>query len=162
MKYVYGILGVAILVLVANWAYQFAPKPVEEPMTQTVFVYYTIPTETDMDFVAVEREVLVSDDRDVLALATLQELVKGPTDSEKAQGIASSFNDETVVNSVKFEDGVVTIDFNETFDMQMGGSMRVRAISQSIRKTVQQFDQTTEYTFKLTVNNGAREAVLEP
>jgi len=162
MKYVYGILGMIVLALVANWAYQASPKPVAEPTTQTVLVYYTIPTETDMDFVAVEREVPVSDNGDVLALATLQELVKGTTDAERAQGIMSSFNDGTEVNSVKFEDGVVTIDFNETFDAQMGGSMRVRAISQTIRRTVQQFNQTTEYTIKLTVNNGEREAVLEP
>ncbi|AKM84616.1 TPA: hypothetical protein DHW58_02635 [Patescibacteria group bacterium] len=162
MKYLYWLIGLVILVGVGWLAYQAAPRPVEEPTTQKVFVYYTLLTETDMDLVAVEREVPVNDNKNVLALEALRELVKGPTDAEQTQGIYSSFNDGTEVNSVALADGVAIIDFNETFDTPMGGSARVRAISQTLLKTVQQFDQATEYTLGLTVNNGERDAVLEP
>ena len=163
MRYFYGLIGLVILVGLAYWADLAQPKPEPVPETRKIFVYYALPTETDMDFVAVEREVEAAEPLSETALLALRELVKGPTEAERGLGLVSSFNDGTEVNSVKVtEPGMVTIDFNEIFDTPMGGSARVRAISESIQKTFQQFDQTTKYEFTFTVNNGEREAVLEP
>jgi len=158
-------LAIIPLVLLGIWIYTVTVRLKQNEnaaLTQPVLVYYTIPTETDFDFVAVERGVPRTDSMDTLALSALREWVKGPTDLEKAQGMGSSLNDGTEVNSVKIENGQATIDFNDKFDTPMGGSARVMSISRSIERIMKQFGVNGMTNIKLTINNGGREAVLEP
>lgn len=130
--------------------------------TQMVLVYYSVSTETDVDFVAVERGVPKTADVNKLAIETLQEWIKGPTEAQKLQGMYNSLNEGVVVNSVTIEDGKATIDFNDKFDTPMGGSTRVMSIAKSIEKIMKQFGVVSFSDIKLTINNGERAAVLEP
>jgi len=160
-------LAIIPLVLLGIWIYTTTIQLKGNPMTvksdtQAVLVYYAISTETDFDFVAVERMVPKTDSIDTLALETLSEWVKGPTEGQKSQGMDSVLNDGVVVNSVKIEDNQATIDFNDKFDTPMGGSARVMVISQSIQKIMKQFGVEGMSNIKLTINNGERVAVLEP
>jgi spore germination protein GerM len=158
-------LAIIPLVLAGIWIYTTSTRLKQNEntaLTQPVLVYYTIPTETDFDFVAVERGVPRTDSVDTLALSALREWVRGPTDLEKAQGMGSSLNDGTEVNSVKIENGQATIDFNDKFDTPMGGSARVMSIGRSLEKTMEQFGVEGMANIKLTINNGERAAVLEP
>ncbi|MFH0905161.1 MAG: GerMN domain-containing protein [bacterium] len=161
------VFGLVFLALVAAGAYwlnnkdQPGPK-VQKPMAQMVFVYFVKPTETDMDWVAVERGIPVSDKVEDSMLDTLKLLVQGPTQAEIDLGLSAPFNEGTQVNSVQFDDDILIIDFNDKFDRQMGGSMRVRAISGMIDETVRQFPIEGVAHIELTINNGEREAVLEP
>ena len=153
------------LVLFGIWIYTTTMRLEQNEnadLTQPVLVYYTIPTETDFDFVAVERGVPRTDDMDALALSALREWVKGPTDLEKAQGMGSSLNEGAEVNSVKIESGQATVDFNDKFDTPMGGSARVMSIGRSIERIMKQFGVDGMANITLTINNGERAAVLEP
>ena len=160
-------LAIIPLVLLGIWIYTTTMRLKDKPAivqtdTQAVLVYYAVSTETDFDFVAVERNVPKAESLDQLALETLREWISGPTEGQRSQGMASVLNDGTVVNSVKIEGGQATIDFNDKFDTPMGGSARVMVISQSIQKIMKQFGVDGMSNIKLTINNGERTAVLEP
>jgi spore germination protein GerM len=157
------LLAVIPLVLLGIWIYTTTMQLTSKPTaTQSVLVYYAVPTATDFDFVAVERIVPKTDDANELALAALREWAKGPTVGQRSQGMSSALNDGVVVNSVKIEDGQATIDFNDKFDTPMGGSARVMVISQSVQKIMKQFGVEGMPNIRLTINNGERVAVLEP
>jgi len=162
MKYFIWLIGLVLLTAIGWAAYQYGPRSQVTADKEEVLVFFVRPTQTDMEFVPVEREILKTDSFEGKVLATLQEWVKGPTETEKAAGVGSGLNAGTEVNSVELANDVVIIDFNETFDWQMGGSFRVLAIRGQIERIVQQFDLMQAYELKLTVGSGEREAVLEP
>jgi len=167
LKYFLGFVGLLVLALIGFMVYTYTPRaggPVTNQTHQTekVKIFLTNPTDTDMEFVAVDREVAKSNVFETLVAETLTELIKGPTATEKLQGLSAPFNDGTVVNYVKISGNTLIVDFNDRFDFQMGGSMRVRAIFQMIDRTVRQFPLDGVTQLKLTVNRGEREAVLEP
>ena len=134
------------------WLYQrYNSAPVNSPGEQmTISVYFAKSEPTDIAIVSVKRTIPKTV---AVATAAMQELLKGPTDAEKAQGLSTA-------NYVRIENGVATVDFNDRFDFQMGGSARVMAINQQILKTLTQFP--TIKTIKLTINQGERPANLEP
>ncbi|MBN2585179.1 GerMN domain-containing protein [Patescibacteria group bacterium] len=159
-------LAIIPLVLLGIWVYtttsQLKKPSVIQSNTQSVLVYYVVPTETDFDFVAVERIVPKTNAINELALATIQEWIKGPTEGQRSQGMSSPLNDGVVVNSVNIDNGQAIIDFNNNFDTPMGGSARVVAISGSIERLMKQFEVDGMANIALTINNGERDAVLEP
>lgn len=161
MKSILWIIGLAILVLVANWAYQAwrAPADTTSDM-QIVKVYFNESRPTEIVQVAVDREVLVSEDVQKLAESAIEVLLNGPTAEEHEQGLSTAIQDGSVMNYVKVEGSVATVDFNDIFDFQLGGSAQVLAIRGQIEKTLTQFDEIDEV--KITINKGEREAVLEP
>ena len=162
MKYLYWVIGIVLLAGVLYWAYKTPAKVVPVSETETVYVFLTRMTETDMEFVPVEREVAKTNVVEDLIKATLTKLIEGPTVEEKASGLLVSFNVGTIVNYVKIEGDTLTVDFNETFDFQMGGSARVTSISQGLLRTIEQFPLDGVEGIRFTVNNGERTAVLEP
>jgi len=166
MKNILWLMGLIVLMLVAAGTYTYLkPAPANEavaPATQTVSIYLARSGETDIELVAVEREVVFSDVAEELMRSALSVLVQGPSADEVEAGLSSPFNEGTVVNSVVMNEGVVTADFNEQFDFQMGGSARVMAMRQSVEQTLRQFLSDESVTFRLTINHGEREAVLEP
>ena len=160
-------LSIIPLVLLGVWIYTTTmqlrdPSTIVSSDTQTVLVYYAVSTETDFEFVAVERDVPKTDSINALALSALQEWIKGPTETQLSQGMNNVLNYGVVVNSVAIENGQAVIDFNESFDTPMGGSARVTVISQSIQKIMRQFGVEGMNNIKLTINNSERESVLEP
>ena len=158
MKYIAWILIGTVLGAVGDWLFlQYNSGPVIPQQTQTILAYFNRSEPTDIVQVAVNRTISVTK---AVATAAMQELLKGPTAAEKAEGLTTAINAGTVLNYVKIENGIATVDFNDQFDFQIGGSARVRAIYQQIFKTLTQF--STIKSIQLTINNGERPANLEP
>jgi spore germination protein GerM len=159
-------LFVPVLCLVAAAIFlffNFNPRGSQnEPVlaTRQILVYFNRSEPTEIVQVAVSRTIPVIVTPALSAEAAINELLKGPTDAERAQGLTTSISDETVLNYVTIENGTATVDFNDRFDFQMGGSARVTAIYQQIYQTLHQFSPIDE--LKITVNHGERPAVLEP
>ncbi|MFA5009882.1 MAG: GerMN domain-containing protein [Patescibacteria group bacterium] len=165
MKYFLWFIGIVILVAVGIVVYTYTPRLGAEQnntTTDSVVVFFTRMTDTDMEFVSVDREIVQTNVFEEMVKRTLQELIKGPTAEEARDGLSVSFNSGTEINYVKISGNTLTVDFNEKFDIPMGGSARVRSISQTIDRTIRQFPIDGIDDIKLTVNNGEREAVLEP
>lgn len=161
MRYILWVIGLAVLVLIANWAYQSGRSPANTgSSTQTVKVYFSENQPTEIVQVAVDREVLASSDIEKLAGSAIIAMLGGPTDEERAQGLLTAIQDGSHMNYVRIKDGIATVDFNEAFDFQLGGSAKVLAIRGQVEKTLMQFAGVDEV--KITINNGEREAVLEP
>ena len=145
-----GLIGIMVLPQCRQ-----IPKPASD--TQDIVVYFSRSEPTEIVQVAVDRMVEKTDD---IASTAIRELLKGPTESEKAQGLTTAIANGTVLNYVRIENGVATVDFNDKFDYQMGGSARVTAIRGQIEKTLFQFPGIKEVV--ITINFGERPAVLEP
>jgi len=157
MKYLlWFLLGLAVG-LSGYWLIGQYYHPQATPVTRTILVYFNKSEPTDIVQVAVERTIVKTV---AVATAAMQELLKGPTEAEKAAGLTTAINAGTVLNYVRIDNGVATVDFNSQFDFQMGGSARVRAIYQQIFKTLTQF--STIQDIKLTIDHGSRPANLEP
>lgn len=166
MKYVFWFIGLLVLIGLAMVVFKYTPRPNavnnSTQDTEQVEIFLTRVTQTDMEFVPVKREVPKTNVIEDLIKETLQELIKGPTSAEAAQGLTVAFNQGTEVNYVRISGDTLTVDFNSRFDTPMGGSTRVSSIFQSIDRTVRQFPLEGVSDIKLTVNNGERAANLEP
>lgn len=130
--------------------------------TMTVKVYFNNPdidpnwdTECNNVF-AVERKILLT--RSV-ALAAMTELLKGPTDAEKANGYITNINAGVKVQKLTIENGVAKIDFDERLEYQVGGSCKTSAIIAQIKQTLKQFSTVKDVVISI---NGETEAILQP
>lgn len=158
MRHIVWLLIGVIIGASSYWLFQqYNSALVSPPVTRTIMIYFNKSEPTDIVQVAVERTFPKTV---AVATAAVEELLKGPTEVEKAAGLTTAINAGTVLNYVRIDNGVATVDFNEQFDFQMGGSARVRAIYQQIYKTLTQFSTIKE--IKITINHGARPANLEP
>ncbi len=158
MRHIFWLLIGVIIGAGGYWLFQQYNSALVNPsVTRTIMVYFNKSEPTDIVQVAVERNIVKTA---AVATATMQELLKGPTATEKAEGLTTAINAGTALNYVRIDNGVATVDFNDQFDFQMGGSARVRAIYQQIYKTLTQFSTIKE--IKITVNHGERDANLEP
>ncbi len=104
----------------------------------------------------VEREIAKTE---AVARAALEELLKGATEEEKANGFFSNINPGVKIQSLSIENGVARVDFNEQMEFQIGGSCRVAAISAQIRETLKQFSTVGEVVISI---NGRTEDILQP
>jgi hypothetical protein len=93
-----------------------------------------------------------------VASATINELLKGPTDEEKKNGYFSSIPVETKVNSIKIENGILSVDFSKEAEYG-GGSCAQAAKARSIVKTLTQF--STVKNVKLSIE-GNTEDIFQP
>lgn len=112
--------------------------------------------ETCTELYPVERQIIKTP---AIARATIEELLKGPTQEEKAQGFFTSINEGVKINSLTIVDGVAKIDFDETLEAAVGGSCRVSAIRQEITQTLKQFPTVKEVIISI---NGRTEDILQP
>lgn len=158
VRYLIWLLIGVIIGASSYWLFQqYNSASVSPPVTRTILIYFNKSEPTDIVQVAVERDIFKTV---AVATAAMQELLKGPTASEKAEGLTTAINAGTILNYVRIDKGIATVDFNDQFDFQMGGSARVRAIYQQIYKTLTQF--STIKSIQLTINHGERPANLEP
>jgi len=104
----------------------------------------------------VEREILKTE---AVGRAALTELLKGPTDAEKAQGFFTTINPGVKIQSLTIENGLAKVDFDEQLEFQVGGSCRVSAISAEIRETLKQFPTVDSVIISI---NGRTEDILQP
>lgn len=89
----------------------------------------------------------------------LEELLKGPTAAESAQGYMTSLNAGVKLNSLVIENGTARADFDEMLDRSVGGSCRVAAISSQIRNTLMQFPSVSRVEISM---NGRTDDILQP
>jgi len=94
------------------------------------------------------------------ARAAIEELLKGPIESEKAQGYFTSINPGVKIQSLSINSqGVARIDFDEQLEFQVGGSCRVSAIRAEITETLKQFPSVKSVIISI---NGRTEDILQP
>ncbi len=108
----------------------------------------------------VERRILKTQ---AIARAALEELLKGTTDAEEAEGFFTSINPGVKIQSLiidpSADGGVAKVDFDEQLEFQVGGSCRVAAISWQIRETLKQFSTVKDVIISI---NGRTEDILQP
>lgn len=104
----------------------------------------------------VEREILKTS---AVAKAGLEELLKGPTENEKAGGFFTSINNGVKIQKLTIENGIAKVDFDEQLEFQAGGSCRVSAIRSQIIQTLKQFQSVNEVIISI---NGRTEDILQP
>lgn len=104
----------------------------------------------------VERKVRKT--KGVLA-AALEELLKGPTEREKADGYSTSINSGVSVRKLIVEEGVAYVDFDRQVEYQVGGSCRTSAIIAEIKNTLMQFSNVKGVVISV---EGRTEDALQP
>jgi hypothetical protein len=91
--------------------------------------------------------------------AAIEELLRGPAETEKTQGFFTSINSEVKIQNLTIENGIAKIDFDEQLQFQVGGSCRVSAIRAEIIETLKQFESVKEVIISI---NGRTEDILQP
>jgi len=91
--------------------------------------------------------------------AALEELLKGPTEDEKAQGCYTSINTGVKIQKLSIVGGVAKVDFDKQLEFQVGGSCRVAAINSQIVTTLKQFSSVKEVIISI---DGRTEDILQP
>jgi hypothetical protein len=95
---------------------------------------------------------------DVL-VASLRELLRGPTLTEERQGFFTSIPEEVSVRSLTFEEGRVAVDFSSELSLGVAGLCRVQAIRSQIERTLKQFPVVRAVSISI---GGSTEGTLEP
>ncbi len=104
----------------------------------------------------VERAV---DKTQAVAMAALDELLKGVSEEEKSQGYFTSINAGVKINKLVIENGTAEVDFDEQLEFQAGGSCRVSAIRSQIIQTLKQFPTIENVVISI---DGRTEDILQP
>ena len=89
---------------------------------------------------------------------SLEELLNGPTEAEKAQGYFTSIPAGSKPNSISIVDGQALVDFNEATESG-GGSCSMASRTAQITKTLLQFPTVT--SVKLSIN-GRTQDIFQP
>ncbi len=136
------------------------PVRIEKAETMAVKVYFNN-EKMDPEFSCnkvfpVERQIVKTK---AVARAALEELLRGTTESEEAQGFFTSINPGVKIQQLTIENGVARVDFDEQLEYQVGGSCRVAAISWEIIETLKQFPSVQSVIISI---NGRTEDILQP
>jgi spore germination protein GerM len=116
--------------------------PTPTPATVEVLLYFPRLTDTDVEFVAVERSV-ASDQ--AAPDAVIQLLLDGPTSAEEAeQGVSDPFPEGVEVLSLEVDGTTATVDLSAELLDYGGGSAAVMAIGGAITETVLEATGATE------------------
>ncbi len=94
-----------------------------------------------------------------VARAALEELLKGPSPGEKAEGYFTSLNPGVKIQKLTIENGTARVDFDATLESQVGGSCRVAAIRAQITETLNQFPGVQQVIISI---DGRTEDILQP
>lgn len=92
------------------------------------------------------------------ARAALEQLLMGPTKTEKDEGFYTNINPNVKIQSLIIENGVAKVDFSKELEAP-GGSCRVSGIRAQITKTLQQFSTVRDVIISI---NGNSETILQP
>lgn len=140
-----------------------SPPAAETPAKNIIVkIYFNNPkTDPNWEFecsnvLPVEREIPYTKS---VALATINELLKGPTDAEKTKGYVSNINSGVKVQKLTIVNSVAKIDFNEQLQYQVGGSCKTSAIIAQIKQTLKQFKTIKDVIISI---DGESESILQP
>lgn len=129
---------IAAAVLLVSCAPE-VPDPDPVISDETIDIYFSKVSDDCSETVAVQRE---SGAETTLATA-LQDLLAGPTEQEKAEGVISLFNDETkdLLISAEIEDGIAKVDFEDLRPVipNASSSCGSTALLAQLDRTVEQF-----------------------
>jgi spore germination protein GerM len=95
------------------------------------------------------------------AKAALEELLKGPTDTELSQGLSTEIPAGTRLNSLRVGNGTANADFSSEIRNYGGGSARVQAIMDQIQNTIMANDDSVK-TVVVTVDGVSSDEALQP
>ena len=95
------------------------------------------------------------------AEGALTELLKGPTEGEKQEGLFSPIPEGTRLNSYAVDGDIARIDFSRELLQFGGGSAAVRGITTEINKTVLANDSRVA-TVEITIEGQPADEVLQP
>jgi germination protein M len=128
------------------------PEPSDAATTTAIRLYFVgpgggTPARADPFLTSVQREI-PSTQR--IALATLRELVDGPSAADEARlgGISTAVPASTLVLDVSIDDGLATVDLSREFESG-GGSFSMFARLAQVVYTVTQFPTVDEVQFEL-------------
>lgn len=93
------------------------------------------------------------------ARAAIEELLLGPTVSERSQGYFTSINSGVSINKLTIVDELAKIDFTNRIEEELGGSCRVMSIRSQITNTLKQFSTVKSVVISV---DGRSEDVLQP
>jgi len=109
------------------------------------------------DVTAVSRVV---SSNDPVYRATVEELLRGPTEAERSEGFMTSLPEGVVLKSVAADaSGTVIADFSSSLNRQVAGSCLVTTIRSQISETLMQFPEVREVIIAV---EGRFEDVLQP
>ncbi len=94
-----------------------------------------------------------------MARAALEELLGGPTPSERDAGYYSALNTGIRIQSLVIGNGSAKADFDARLEEGVGGACRVEAIRSQIIKTLKQFPTINDVIISI---NGRTEDILQP
>ena len=129
----------------------------DEPVLETVSVYFVTVEDGQESVVAVEREV--STDEGGIESLALEELLAGPTEEEEGMGYSTAINDGVEVLSLTIVDQTAEVNFSSELGEGVAGSAMVMAIRGQIESTLNQFDNVDNVVIMI---DGEVEGVLEP
>jgi hypothetical protein len=70
--------------------------------------------------------------------AALQEMLNGPTATERTAGYFTAINNGVKINSLSIQNGIARVDFDKKIEEAVGGSCRVSLIRSMITQTLMQ------------------------
>lgn len=127
--------------------------PSTAPVGQLTVLVFLIKGETVFQ---VSREAASSG-----AQQALNELLKGPTEAEKQQGLSTAIPGGTRLNRYAVENGKANADFSGELKNYGGGSAMVQAIINQIDNTVLSNDPTVK-SVEITVDGVSADEALQP
>lgn len=90
---------------------------------------------------------------------SLEQLLEGPTDSEKSLGFYTNINSGVEIQILSIANGVAKVDFNQQLQEGIGGSCKVQSIRAEIEQTLKQFPTVDDVVISI---NGQTEDILQP
>lgn len=130
----------------------------EETAIEEVEVYFMTVEDGAEEVVPVQREVPEGSEPVEIAL---QELLRGPSDEEDAEGYTTAINEEVSIQEIEIDedDGLVYVNFSAELNEGVAGSATVTAIREQIERTLLQFGWAEEVVIAV---EGETEGVLQP
>jgi hypothetical protein len=151
-------LGIALMGLILACTASPAttlPPPSDTPTASTVqvSVYFTVGDPVHMYLKAAPRRVPFSTDPVEMIRATMLELLRGPTDAEKVQGLVSWFSASTAdtLRSVSLLNGELSVDVTGWPALIPNASTSAGSymLLSQMNQTLFQFDQPEEIWYSL-------------
>ncbi len=121
----------------------------------TFDVYFVLTDEMTETASAVERVVPYTEG---VAVAAIEELLRGPSLEEEAMGYTTALNSNASLNSITIENGIAYADFTSELEVS-GGSAMVMMVREQIEKTLLQFETINEVVISI---EGETEEILQP
>ncbi len=127
--------------------------------TSTVKLYFVKNIDSTVDCKPTFFTERIIPKTQAIAMATLEELLKGPNNLERSNGFDTVINSGVKIQSLTIDDkGVAHVDFSQELE-STGGSCRVTAIRAEITQTLKQFSTVKSVIISI---DGRTEDILQP